>query len=188
MGFRVHSPVSNLGSPILDTKNRVIRMIKGILAVLIILIGTQVAVGGIAFGGSFSPDGSKIAYVSYETNLEKVYIANMDGNGKGRLTATTDGREYSSHWSPDGTKIAYTSGMVVKVAPVPLELVSAAATPEVSVTPTPEVSVTPTPEVSNTSTPDEVHAPTDGKSTPGFGVIGIGMVLLVHLLMRRLRP
>jgi len=155
------------------------------------------------FSPDFSPDGSKIAYVSYETNLEKVYIVDMDGNGKGRLTATTDGREYSPHWSPDGIKIAYTYGMVVEVAPVPPELVSATPTPEVSVTPTPEVSNTSIPEVSNTSipevsntsipevsntsAPDEVHTPADGKSTPGFGVIGISMVLLVHLLMRRLR-
>ena len=97
---------------------------------------------------------------------------NVDGTGKRRLTTTTEGREcglhgspdsttiskmYGPHWSPDGTKIVY-NGKVV--AQVPSESVSA------------------------TSTPEEAQARTDGKSAPGFGVIGISMVLLVHLLMR----
>ena len=126
------------------------------------------------YSPDFSPDGSKIAYVAYETNLEKVYIVNIDGTGKRRLTTATEGREcglhgspdgttiskmYGPHWSPDGTKIVY-NGNVVAQTQASSKSVSA------------------------TSTPEEAQARTDGKSTPGFGVIGISMVLLVHLLMR----
>lgn len=59
---------------------------------------------------SWSPDGSKFAFVraATERSAVEVYRANADGSGVQRLTRH---RRFSGGptWSPDGTKIAYTT-------------------------------------------------------------------------------
>ena len=64
-----------------------------------------------ASAGSWSPDGTKIAYAN-GGSPSNVHVMNADGSGSVQLT---DGTFHSSPtWSPDGTRIAFTSsaGMI----------------------------------------------------------------------------
>ena len=55
---------------------------------------------------TWSPDGSRIAFVSNRTGTPQIYVMNADGSGGRRLTF--DGRYNSApSWSPDGAWIAY---------------------------------------------------------------------------------
>ena len=56
----------------------------------------------------FSPDGSKIAYMS-----SGIWIINRDGTGRRQLTH--GGCDVSPAWSPDGEKIAYSSRYIVNM-------------------------------------------------------------------------
>ncbi|MGD8697901.1 MAG: S41 family peptidase [Gemmatimonadales bacterium] len=56
----------------------------------------------------WSPDGSKIAFVSDMTGEEEVYVINQDGSGgPQQLTSGSTGMLYWPAWSPDGEYIAY---------------------------------------------------------------------------------
>lgn len=58
---------------------------------------------------SFSPDSSKIAYVSYVNNVQtEIFIMNADGSGQTNLTNTPI-YEFDPVFSPDGSKIAFDS-------------------------------------------------------------------------------
>ena len=56
----------------------------------------------------WSPDGQKLAYVSYRNNKENpaIYVANADGSAEHLLTDSKI-RAYSLSWSPDSKRIAY---------------------------------------------------------------------------------
>lgn len=57
---------------------------------------------------SWSPDGSRIAFVKQGIRTSNIYIINADGSNETRITEnSTDKRNPS--WSPDGKKIAYSS-------------------------------------------------------------------------------
>jgi dipeptidyl aminopeptidase/acylaminoacyl peptidase len=58
---------------------------------------------------SWSPDGTKIAYVGNAEQNYDVFLVNVDGSGVSRLT-NTRGIYRDLAWSPDGTRIAYASG------------------------------------------------------------------------------
>jgi Tol biopolymer transport system component len=70
--------------------------------------------------GSYSPDGSQIAFVSIRDHngndcgsdecfwRGELYVMNADGSGMTRLTRTK-AREESPAWSPDGARIAFAS-------------------------------------------------------------------------------
>jgi hypothetical protein len=63
--------------------------------------GTAVAAGE----PGWSPDGTKLAYVSRIGGIGGIQIVNADGSGLTRVTSdTTDGEPT---WSPDGTKLAF---------------------------------------------------------------------------------
>jgi Tol biopolymer transport system component len=64
--------------------------------------------------GAWSPDGGKIAYVRWNTdvsgpeNLHQIWVMNPDGSGQTPLTALTS-ENTSPAWSPDGSRIAFAS-------------------------------------------------------------------------------
>jgi TolB protein len=63
-----------------------------------------------AYDGSpaWSPDGSRIAFVSYRDGQGEIYVMNADGSGQTRLTAAPKD-DVNPVWSPDGTRMAFTS-------------------------------------------------------------------------------
>lgn len=54
---------------------------------------------------SWSPDGQNVAYVSFETNLPRIYIQNI-ATGDRRQITNFPNINSSPVWSPDGTKLA----------------------------------------------------------------------------------
>jgi len=57
---------------------------------------------------AWSPDGSKIAYISDKSGEYEIYIIDQMGDEKPiRLTTHKDGYRHTLRWSPDGTKIAF---------------------------------------------------------------------------------
>ena len=72
-----------------------------------------------AIDPAWSPNGSKIAYVTYRSRLAGggfVTVANADGTGARRLTASVED-ESQPAWSPGGRQIAFLRGDVIVVAP-----------------------------------------------------------------------
>lgn len=65
--------------------------------------------GAISGETSWSPDGSKIAYVSFLNNQSDIYIMNADGTSSTPITADAL-TESAITWSPDGNYIAFISG------------------------------------------------------------------------------
>ncbi len=57
---------------------------------------------------AWSPDGSRIAFVSNRDGNLEIYVMNADGSNQTRLTVTS-GADYSPTWSPDGKRIAWRS-------------------------------------------------------------------------------
>jgi TolB protein len=58
------------------------------------------------YGGKFSPDGAKIAFISNETYGDDIYTVNADGSGKIKfaLPGSLEGEPY---FCPDGSKVAF---------------------------------------------------------------------------------
>src|SRR5438445_7064369 len=68
------------------------------------------------FYPKWSPDGSKIAFVSNRDTTDgttEVYVMDADGSNPKRLTNNA-GFESSLSWSPDGNKIAFSSDMATR--------------------------------------------------------------------------
>ena len=58
---------------------------------------------------AWSPDGSKIAFVSSRDGNDEIYVVNADGSGVTRLTYNNERDfDWAPSWSPDGSKIAFT--------------------------------------------------------------------------------
>jgi TolB protein len=57
---------------------------------------------------TWSPDGKRIAFVSYRTGTGQIFAINADGSGETNLTDSSH-YERSPAWSPDGKKIAFVS-------------------------------------------------------------------------------
>ncbi|PXF57824.1 MAG: hypothetical protein C4B59_14510 [Candidatus Methanogaster sp.] len=61
---------------------------------------------------SFSPDGQYIVYVSGEGDTPDLWLRNIDGSYKVRLTYNLGIHDASPHWSPDGRKIVFVGNQV----------------------------------------------------------------------------
>ena len=59
-----------------------------------------------AYSPAWSPDGSRIAFVSGRSGDEEIYVARADGSGVTRLTKLP-GADLSPAWSSDGRRIAW---------------------------------------------------------------------------------
>jgi Tol biopolymer transport system component/DNA-binding winged helix-turn-helix (wHTH) protein len=60
---------------------------------------------------SWSPDSSKLAYISIKDGLPNLWITSLDGSGELKLSTHTDEKLFLANpfWSPDGKRIAYVS-------------------------------------------------------------------------------
>jgi TolB protein len=56
----------------------------------------------------FSPDGTRIAFMSNRDGNNEIYVINVDGSGLRRIT-NHPGIDATPTWSPSGTQIAFTS-------------------------------------------------------------------------------
>ena len=56
----------------------------------------------------FSPDGTRIAFVSNSDGNSEIYLMNADGTGVLRLTRDL-ANDINPYWSPDGKKLIFTS-------------------------------------------------------------------------------
>ena len=65
--------------------------------------------GGKDSEGAWSPDGAKIAFVSWRDEDEEIYVMNADGTEQKRLTDIPGNDHWPPTWSPDNTRIAFTS-------------------------------------------------------------------------------
>ncbi len=54
---------------------------------------------------AWSPDGKKVAYVSFETYLPQIYVSDVD-SGKRQLITSFDGINGAPEWSHDGSRMA----------------------------------------------------------------------------------
>jgi Tol biopolymer transport system component len=57
---------------------------------------------------SWSPDGTLIAFTSYRTDAEEIWVMDSDGKNLKQLTNNTSG-DWTPAWSPNGGTIAFTS-------------------------------------------------------------------------------
>ena len=61
------------------------------------------------YSPAWSPDGSRIAFVSERDGNADIYVMNADGSAPTRLTSNA-WRDTRPAWSPDGSRIAFVSG------------------------------------------------------------------------------
>jgi TolB protein len=67
-----------------------------------------IALGDMASGGVYSPDGRRIAFTASQNGNSDVWVASADGSHPRRLT-TDPGIDSSPSWSPDGRRICFVS-------------------------------------------------------------------------------
>lgn len=59
---------------------------------------------------SWSPDGTRICFVSTRDDYARLRMMNSDGSGEERLTAIQDADDDAPDWSPDGARIVFGRG------------------------------------------------------------------------------
>jgi Tol biopolymer transport system component len=91
-----------------------------------------------AYSAAWSPDGRRIAYVSYNerSNISEVWVMNADGSDRRRLTHLGDAGANGPTWAPDSRTIAFSDGFDLFTVDVE------AGSPEQRLTKTPAVDET----------------------------------------------
>ena len=56
---------------------------------------------------TWSPDGTRIAFVSGRDGAQELWTVSPDGSGAKRLTRSDGAKPFNPAWSPDGKEIAY---------------------------------------------------------------------------------
>ena len=99
--------------------------------------GTRATLIGDAQGAAYSPDGTFVAFL----RDGDLWLANSDGTGQRRLTATPNVAETGPSWLPDGSAVVYTASIAgrrqIRVVPLPTgrsRRVAASAAEEYSAT------------------------------------------------------
>ncbi len=67
---------------------------------------------GGGYGGSFSPDGSSIAFATLDGGDSDIVVMNLETAAVVNVTASSADDEYSPDYSPDGTRLAFVSDRV----------------------------------------------------------------------------
>jgi Tol biopolymer transport system component/DNA-binding winged helix-turn-helix (wHTH) protein len=57
----------------------------------------------------FSPDGTKVTFISTRSGTEEVWVANVDGSGAAQMTSVGGPNTSNARWSPDGRTILFNS-------------------------------------------------------------------------------
>ena len=76
----------------------------------------ELTVSGDNYDPSWSPDGSKIVFISNRTGASEVWIMNKNGSGQRKLTDTKATRAGNPSWSADGQRILFASNYKQKYA------------------------------------------------------------------------
>jgi Tol biopolymer transport system component len=77
----------------------------------------QMTHGGKSCRARFSPDGSRIAYVSSEADGKgDIWVMQTDGSNPRRVTVRDEAYDYFPSWSPDGSRIVFCSNLKDKYA------------------------------------------------------------------------
>lgn len=95
---------------------RTVALIGGALAAALLLLsgcfsglgmGQQQPTPVLKTQASFSPDGTKIAFISTVSGEAQIYLADADGTNVKRLT--TGSTNAQPTWSPDGSRLLFSS-------------------------------------------------------------------------------
>ena len=73
-------------------------------------ITNGVSRGASLYGGTWSPDGTKILYPSRDDSVVSLYVVDSDGSNRTQIVSGNASQNYYG-WSPDGTMIAFTGSV-----------------------------------------------------------------------------
>lgn len=65
---------------------------------------------GLAVSPAFSPDGGRMAYVSNQSGLASIFVAELTAGGRGRAITSGPERATDPDWSPRGDYLVFVSG------------------------------------------------------------------------------
>ena len=81
----------------------------------------RLSTGAHEYYPEWSPNGTKIAFVSYAAVAGRIVVMNADGTAPTTITSGSTRDDYEPAWAPDGTRLAF-AGNIDKTAPALLIL------------------------------------------------------------------